>query len=212
MVTLMYMLKLLFLAVTFVAGAALQVNAQTQAVSPQPPVRASRAQTSQPSGGPGTIGERGIFFNINFGGQSREQTFNEAATFSIYNETGAVGTSHAIGGGPIFDLSAGIRVWRNFSVGIGYSTFNDDDDAGVTARVPHPAVFQQPRTESTTVSGLEHTESVVHLHFLWTIPYRERFQLALMLGPSFFSVRQDLATVRGSDIADPPPLIESVTV
>jgi hypothetical protein len=211
MVTLMYMLKLLFLAIVFVVGAALEVNAQTQAVkssASMPP----QGQASQPSGSGTLVEGRGIFFNINMAGQSREQTFNEGATFSLYNETGAVGTSHAIGGGPVLDLSAGIRVWRSLSVGIGYSSFKDDDDAGVTARVPHPILFQQPRTESTTVSGLEHTENVVHLHFMWTIPYRDRFKLALMLGPSFFTVRQDLATVRANDIADPPPLIESVTV
>jgi hypothetical protein len=210
MVTLMDMLKLLVLTVVCVTGAALKVQAQTQAVNPSASM--AQGQASQPSGSGTLVDGREIFFNINMAGQSREQTFNEGATFSLYNETGAVGTSHAIGGGPLLDLSVGIRVWRSLSVGVGYSSFKDDDDAGVTARVPHPILFQQPRTESTTVSGLEHTENVVHLQFIWTIPYRERFKLALMLGPSFFTVRQDLATVRASDIADPPPLIETVTV
>lgn len=210
----MRMFKLLFLAIVIVVGTVTQANAQTPEEKPQAPVMPPQTQAPQPSGTSTPSNEgHGFFLNVNIGGQSREQTFNETATFSKYGETGAVATTHAIGGGAIFDISIGKeRIWRNFGVGIGYSSFKDDDDAGITARVPHPAVFQQPRTESTTVSGLEHTENVVHLQFMWTIPYREKFQLALFAGPSFFTVRQDLATVQATDIADPPPLIRSITV
>jgi hypothetical protein len=230
----MHMAKILFLAAVLVVSAALQVNAQapeaaTQAPAdapqtpaeppppqtptekPQPPVMPPQTQTPPPSTSTSSPEGRGIFFNINIGGQSREQTFTESATFPLYNETGAVATTHAIGGSAIFDISVGMRVWRNLGVAIGYSSFKDDDDAGVTARVPHPVLFQQPRTETTT-AALEHTENVVHLQFMWTIPYREKFQLALIAGPSFFTVRQDLATVQAGNIADPPPLIRSITV
>jgi hypothetical protein len=112
----------------------------------------------------------------------------------------------------MLDISAGVPVWRNFAAGIAYTSFKDTDDAGVTARVPDPVVFNQPRTETVPAPGLEHTENVVHFQFMWIVPYRERFQLALFVGPSFFTVRQDLATVLASNIVDPPPLIESISV
>jgi len=205
-------LKLLSLAVLFVVGTALQVNGQTPEANPQAPVMPPQTQTPPASSQAQTDEGYGIFFNVNFAGQAREQSFNEAATFTKYNETGAVGTSHAVGGGGLFDLTVGARVWRNVAVGIGYSSFKDDDDAGIIAQVPHPLLFGSPRTESITASGLEHTENVVHLQFMWLIPYREKFQLALIAGPSFFTVRQDLATVRAADIQDPAPLIRSITI
>jgi hypothetical protein len=241
MKTLMRTLKLLSLAVVFVAGTALQVNAQapdaatqapaetpqtpaetpqapvetpqTPAEKPPAPVMPPQAPVAQPPSQPAQDNQRDrFFFNVSFGGQAREQTFTESATFTKYNEPGAVATSHAIGGKQIFDVGAGMRVWKGLAIGVAYSSFKDDDDAGVTARVPHPILFGNPRTESVVATGLEHTENVVHLQFMWMIPYRDRFQLALMAGPSFFTVRQDLATVRPADIADPAPLIESITV
>ncbi len=202
-------LKILSLAVVLALGAAFPVQAQTEAETAQTPVVPPPTQSSSPSQ---MGGNRMFFFNVNIGGQSRESTFSESATFTKYNETGAVATTHAVGGGALFDVSAGMRVWNNVAVGIAYSSFKDDDDAGVTARVPHPILFGQPRTETVTASGLEHTENIVHLQFMWMIPYREKFQLALFAGPSFFTVRQDLATVRANDIQDPAPLIRSITI
>lgn len=199
---------LLSLAVVVTLGAAFPVNAQTSADRAQTPVVPSPTQSSPPS----QTGGNRIFFSINIGGQAREQTFSESATFTKYNEAGAVATTHAIGGGTIFDVSAGMRVWNNLAVGIGYTSFKDDDDAGVTARVPHPILFGQPRTETVTASGLEHTENIVNLQLMWLIPYREKFELALFAGPSFFTVRQDLATVRSGDIQDPAPLIRNLTI
>jgi hypothetical protein len=211
---LMHMRKLLPLAMVVVVGTSLQANAQTLEDKAPAPAAASRAQ-SQAAATPS--GRHGVFFNVNFAGQAGEHTFTETATSPKYNETAAVATSHAVGGGPVFDISIGKeRVWRSLAVAIGYSRFSDDDDAGVTARVPHPLVFGSPRTESLTASGLEHSENVVHLQFMWMIPYRERFKLALFAGPSFFSVRQDLATVEAGNISDTIPVsnvrISSLTV
>jgi len=181
-------IKLLLLGIILFAGFASKTAAQTPPETPM------------------------YFFSLNIAGQAREQTFTETSTFAIYNESGAAATTHAIGGGPLFDISAGARVWRNVGVAIGYTKFNDDDEAGITARVPHPIIFGQPREESTTASGLKHSQNAVHLQFLWIVPYKNQFEVALFIGPSFFTVRQDLATVRRADIADPPPLIRSVSV
>jgi hypothetical protein len=185
-VTLMRTIKLLLLGIILFASLASH----------------AAAQTTEP---------RMYFFSVNIAGQAREQAFTETSTFAIYNESGASATTHVIGGGPLFDISAGARVWNDVGVAIGYTSFGDTDDAGITARVPHPIIFGQPREETTTASGLKHSQKAVHLQFLWIKPYRNQFEVAFFIGPSFFTVRQDLATVRRADIADPPPLIRSVT-
>ena len=158
------------------------------------------------------------YFHISLGGQTGEQTFTDSTTFDIYNEKGAIAAGHSVGGGQLFDLSAGARVWKNLGVGIGYSSITNKNDAVVTIRVPHPVVFGQSRQASATVEDLEHSENAIHLQLVWMLPLTNKIQLAVMGGPSFFTVRQDVASIRLplQDISDPPPFnalsITSVTV
>jgi hypothetical protein len=177
-------LKLLALGVLLAMSAALPVNAQT------PPADESR-----------------FFLNITLGGQWKEQTFTDSSSFTIYAEpTGAVAAAHSIGGGTLFDIAVGARVWRSLSVGLAYSTIDNVNDAAVTVRVPHPLIFAQPRTASATAPELEHSENAVHLQFIWTIPLNEKIDLTAFAGPSFFTVRQTVASVQApQDIADPAP-------
>jgi hypothetical protein len=97
-------------------------------------------------------------------------------------------------------------VWKSLAVGIAYSTVSNVNDANISVRVPHPIVFGQSRTATATASDLEHSEKVVHLQFMWMIPLTNKFQLTVMGGPSFFTVRQTVATVRApEDLLDVPP-------
>ncbi len=175
---------LLALGVLLAMGAAQPVNAQT------PPADGSL-----------------FFFNVSFGGQWKEQTFTDSSSFTIYNEpTGAVAAAHSIGGGTLFDIGAGMRVWKSLSVGIAYSAITNVNDAAISVRVPHPLIFAQPRTATVTAPELEHSEKVVHLQFMWTIPMNDKIDLTAFAGPSFFTVRQTVATVRApQDISDPAP-------
>ena len=175
-------LKLLALGVLFIAGLPLAAHAQA-------PASDSR-----------------FSFNVSMGGQSKEQTFNDSSTFTIYGERGAVAAAHAIGGGTLFDIGAAARVWRSLAVGISYSTLTNKNDASISVRVPHPIIFGQSRTASITAESLEHSENVVHLQFMWTIPLRNKFDVTVFAGPSFFTVRQTLATVQApQDIRDVSP-------
>ena len=176
-------LKLLALGVLFIAGL--------------PPAAHAQAAASD--------GSR-FFFNVSMGGQSKEQTFTDSSTFDIYGEKGAVAAAHSIGGGTLFDIGVAARVWKSLAVGIAYSTLTNKNDATVSVRVPHPVIFGQPRTASATAEDLEHSENVVHLQFLWTIPLTSKFDVTVSAGPSFFTVRQTLATVQApQDIRDVPP-------
>ena len=180
--TLMRTLKLLALGVLLVIGTAPAANAQA-------PADDSR-----------------FFFNFSFGGQSKEQTFTDTSTFSIYMEQGAVAAAHSIGGGTLFDVGAGLKVWRNLKVGLSYSTITNRNDAVISVRVPHPVIFGQSRTATATAPDLEHSENVVHLQFIWAIPLTDKIEFAVSVGPSFFTVRQTLATVLApQNISDPPP-------
>ena len=182
-------LTLLALVVLFAMGAVLPVQAQNL-----------------------TADAPRYFFNVSFGGQSREQSFTDTSNFNIYAEEGAVASAHSIGGGTLFDFGVGARVWKSVSVGLSYSTLENLNDANVSVRVPHPLIFGQPRTAVATAADVEHSENAVHLHAMWTVPLTDKFQVTLMAGPSFFTVRQTAATVRApQDLRDVAPFT-SVTV
>src|SRR5687767_8672754 len=185
----------------------------TQAPQPQAPSAPTPPQQSQPTND--LLGR--FSFSVSVGGQSREQTFTDSSTFDIYQERGAVAAAHSIGGGTLFDVSAAVRVWKSLGVGIAYSTLTNKNDAAVSVRVPHPIIFGQSRTATATAEALEHSENAVHLQFMWTIPLTSKFEITAMAGPSFFTVRQSVATVQApQNIRDVAPFtnvtITSVTV
>jgi hypothetical protein len=202
-------LTLLALGVLFVVGTVLPVNAQAPA-TPQP----ARAQEPAPAPTPQAPpmpddqddDESRFFFSVNMGGQSKEQSFSDSSTFTIYNESGAVASAQSFGGGTLFDVGAGARIWKGLGIGIAYSTVKNFNPASLSVRVPHPVLFGQSRTATATVEDLEHSENVVHVQFLWMIPLTSKFHITAMVGPSFFTVRQTVASVRApQDIVDPAP-------
>src|SRR5262245_36651032 len=81
------------------------------------------------------------YFHVSFGGQTGDQSFVDSSTFTIYNERGAVAAGHTVGGGTLFDIAAGGRVWKNLGIGLAYSTVSNKNDAVVSVRVPHPLIF-----------------------------------------------------------------------
>ena len=124
-------LKLLALGVLFIVGAPPAVNAQTRRLR-----RRSR-----------------FFFNVSFGGQWNDQTFTDTQHSPSTMRSGAVAAAHSIGGGTLFDIGAGARVWKSVGIGIGYSTISNKNDATVSVSVPHPVIFGQSRTATATAAG-----------------------------------------------------------
>lgn len=154
---------------------------------------------------------RGYYLNVNFGGQAQDEEFTDVSTFDIYGEQGVVASGQSIGGGPFFEIAGGRRVWQNFGLGLGYTAIQTKRDSAVSLRVPHPIVRNQPRELSAPAGELEHSESAVHVQIVWIMPITNEFKLMFMGGPSFFSVRQEVATVSPQDLVDAAPFT-SVTI
>ena len=109
-------------------------------------------------------------------------------------ERGSFESTYPAGGGTVFDVAGGVRVWRQLAVGGGVSRFRRQDDLHVTAQLPHPFRFRQPRTIATTESGVTRDETAVHLQVMWAAAAGRSVEVALFGGPSFFVVAQDVAT------------------
>lgn len=135
---------------------------------------------------------RDVYVNVNLGFQAKSADFTEASGFPAYDEIAAFETDHSIGGISFFDVSAGVRVWRNMSVGGAFTTrFNDSRNGNISASIPHP-LFHDAFREASGLTPLEYSERAIHLHALWSIPVDEQLDVALFAGPSFFTVKEDL--------------------
>lgn len=135
--------------------------------------------------------ERG-YFNLNVGFESASDDFTDTGTRRIYDENANLSTAQSVDSGAFFDFSAGARVWRNVSVGIGFHQGSTDSDATIEGGVPHPLFFNRPRAFNASATNLERSERAVHVQLGYMIIVSDRLTAHAMLGPSFFKVRQDV--------------------
>ena len=76
---------------------------------------AAAAQTQTP---------KPIFVDVNGGAQTQSRTLNTTTSFPLYGETAVINSAQGIDGGGLFDISGGYRIYRQFSVGVGFSVFS----------------------------------------------------------------------------------------
>jgi hypothetical protein len=136
--------------------------------------------------------ERGYFnLNIAFGGSSG--SFVDARTFRLYDDDGSLTVDTSFDSGAMFDFAVGARVWRNVSLGIGFHTGGSSGDGVVVASVPHPTEFSH-RPVALNVPDLDRSERAFHLQLGYMLPLNEEISVHVTIGPSFFSVHQDVVS------------------
>jgi hypothetical protein len=139
--------------------------------------------------------------HLNLGLQASPHDLDQDTTATIYDEPARIQVSDEFGTGAVFDVGGGVRVWRRLYAGLSYSRLSNTRDATVNASIPHPQVFDQPRAVTAT-AGLKHTEDQVHLHAMWRMPITTKFDVTVGIGPTFYSVRQDLVEITEANISE----------
>ena len=120
--------------------------------------------------------------------------FTHNIVFTEFVEEGDLDADYRRGGGPLYDVSGAVRVWRNLAVGVAVSAFTKDNDASVTARIPHPFFFDRDRQIGGAQGNLNRQETAVHVQGIWVVPVNEALEIAVFGGPTFFDIEQDLVT------------------
>jgi Outer membrane protein beta-barrel domain len=154
------------------------------------------------------------FVNVNLGGQTGSHTLatdrSGANGFDIYGERGSLSTTQDIGGGGLFDISGGYKVWKNLAVGMGYSHSGDSADAAISAGVPDPNFTDTLRPLTGTASGLKHSENAIHFTGTWVMPVTDKVDVGFSFGPSIFNVSQEIVTA--ITVNEPGPTLGTTTV
>jgi hypothetical protein len=134
------------------------------------------------------------FVNVNGLFQIRSDviTKTEAST-TIYDEKATITGAQTIKTqGATFDIGGGVRIVGNFGAGIAYTQLSTTGGAAVTASVPHPLIYDSPRTANGTATGLAHKEKQIHLFAVWMLPVSDKLDVAFSAGPTFFKLTQDI--------------------
>jgi hypothetical protein len=136
---------------------------------------------------------KNIFLDVNFGVQTGSQSFAGGPIVQpAYDETVITSFTQEYKSGPLFDISGGVRVWRDLSIGLGFSRTTGKGDAAVTSAVPSPIFHDRRVTVTNTVADLKHTETAVNILVGWTVPVTDKIDATFSFGPSFLNGKQEL--------------------
>ena len=131
---------------------------------------------------------------VSGGVQQAAEEVSDRFSFAKNVETETVDVKYPMKPSGLIDLAAGYRVWKNIGVGVAVSATSGKGDADVTASVPHPFFFNQPRTVTGSESGIAHSETAVHLQLQYIVPATGRLHFTLEGGPSWVNVDHEIVT------------------
>ena len=175
------------------AQTAIDSSAQT---TPQPPAKPRTptpppTPTTRPVAAPPAGPSRG-FVTFGVGAQVASADFSETHSEPLNAEQKTWTADYSVKTGLEFEIGGGWRVWRNLFVGATYSHFHDSRTAAVTAQIPHPFFFNQPRTIAGDSVDLGHDENAGHFSLWWIVPAGRRLEVGVFGGPSVIAVSRPL--------------------
>jgi hypothetical protein len=180
------------------ACTAAAAQAQTRPPAPatppaQTPARPPQTPAPRPPARPATAPKRSVGF-LTFGGgaQITSSDFSETHSEPLYGEQKTWTADYEVKTGLAFEAGGGYRVWRDLFVGGSYTYFHDSRAAGITAQIPHPFFFNQPRTVTGDSASLSHDEHAGHISVFWVVPASRRLEIAVFGGPSIIGVSRPL--------------------
>jgi len=138
-----------------------------------------------------TVVSERVFISVNGLYQVTSNDFDDSAPLRVNAENGRLETGYDVGGGPAFDVSGGVVVWRNLAVGAGLTRVSTSTLTTIDAQVPHPFFFNQPRSVTGEFEG-DRSELAVHIQAKWIAPVSDKLLVTVFGGPSFFQVDQSI--------------------
>jgi hypothetical protein len=137
------------------------------------------------------VPETRFVVSINGGVQATPNDFSQTGTFSEFLEDGAFTADYELKGAPQVDAAILLRLWKQLHLGAAVSFLDGDTDTAITASVPHPFFFNQPRNVSGSDS-LKRRETATHVLLGWPFALGDSVVVLLSAGPTFFHVEQDV--------------------
>jgi opacity protein-like surface antigen len=154
---------------------------------------AALAQQPSTSTAPSSTPTRG-YVAVHVGGQAGSSSSQDTFTFSAYDETATVTNDQDYGGGFLFNIEGGYAFLPRVAAGLAITRTSDTAETRLSATIPHPQVFDRPRTATFNDSDATHSEVCYHLFVSYLVPVRERVDVRVFAGPSIYRVSHDLVS------------------
>jgi hypothetical protein len=86
-----------------------------------------------------------------------------------------------------------VRIVRQLWVGVQYAVAEMKPSASISAAIPHPVLFNAPRTVQGSIDDVAHNERNVHVDLMYALPVGA-VDVKIMGGPTFFKLEQDFVS------------------
>ena len=134
-----------------------------------------------------------VEISANVGVQTGASSFTASTALSSNGgETETITVDHGVKSALGFNVGAAVRLVPRFWVGVQYAMAEMKPGASITAAIPHPLLFNAPRTVQGSLDAA-HSEQNVHVDLLYVLPVHA-VEVKVMGGPTFFNVKQDLVS------------------
>lgn len=123
---------------------------------------------------------------------NQEDSVSSTLTGTVYQEPASFNVGYTFKKGNSIDAAFGFRIAGNFAVELGGATCSRDISAAYGASIPHPLLFNKPRTASGTAEETL-TEAVVYLNLVYMARFG-KLGLDLYAGPAYLMGKVKLIT------------------
>ena len=134
-----------------------------------------------------------VAVTLTAGYQVSSPSFSQSITFEAFSEEGSLTTDYKIDPAPVVDGGIAVRLWRGVGVGVAASYVSGTSPAEISASIPHPFAFNQPRHIEGT-ADVSHRELAVHLQAQYWIQATDRVDIVVSAGPSIIRTDQDFVS------------------
>ena len=114
--------------------------------------------------------------------------------FELWRETGTFEASYNVTTDSAFDGSLAFLLYKRMGLGFNVSHFSKTIAATIDADVPHPFFFSFPRKATGVANNILRRESAIHIQSQYWHTVGDKFLIRGFIGPTIFSVRQDLVS------------------
>jgi len=133
------------------------------------------------------------WIDVNFGvAVAAEDSFRMQGTDIRFQETATFGIDYNLPRGASVDFGGGFMITPMIGVGINFSGTAHEDEADLSARIPHPIFANAHATGvAPTDEKLMRTEGGVNLQAMIVPLQTDRLRVRFFGGPTYFRVKQD---------------------
>lgn len=136
-----------------------------------------------------------VYVGIGGGYQGGVKSFTDSITFTQYLEPARIDADYRRKNGPAVDATGTVRLWRNFAITVGFSTFSKAGAGEITADIPHPFSFRESRAGGPfTFGGVTHRERILRTEATFLIAAGNRTIFMFGAGPAFVSLTQQVVS------------------